>query len=54
MQWGCTGSLDMLEYQVMRAVTGLLTGHNALRKHIHLTGLSDSPLCRRCGAEEET
>jgi len=35
-----------------RAVTGLLTGHNNLRRHLHLTGLSDSPLCR-CGAEEE-
>ena len=36
------------------AVTGLLTGHNTLRRHLHLLGLSDSPLCRRCGAEEET
>jgi len=25
-----------------------------LRRHLHLLGLSDSPLCRRCGAEEET
>jgi len=31
---------------------GLLTGHNTLRRHLHLLGLSDSPLCRRCGAEE--
>jgi hypothetical protein len=37
-----------------RAVTGLLTGHNTLRRHLHLIGLSDSPLCKRCGAEEET
>jgi hypothetical protein len=37
-----------------RAVTGLLTGHNALRRHFHLLGLLGSPLCRRCGAEEET
>ena len=37
-----------------RAVTGLLTGHNTLRRHLHLTGLSDSPLCRRCGAEDES
>jgi len=35
-------------------VTGLLTGHNILRRHLHLMGLSDSPLCRRCGAEGET
>ena len=37
-----------------RAVTGLLTGHNTLRRHLHLMGLSHSPLCRRCGAEDET
>jgi len=36
-----------------RAVTGLLTGHNTLRKHVHLMRLSDSPLCRRCGAEDD-
>ena len=36
------------------AVTGLLTGHNTLRRHLHLMGLSDSPLCRRWGAEDET
>ena len=37
-----------------RAVTGLLTGHNTLLRHLHLMGLSDSPLSRRCGAEDET
>jgi hypothetical protein len=37
-----------------RVVTGLLTGHNTLRRHLHLMGLSDSPLYRRCGAEDET
>ena len=37
-----------------RAVTGLFTGPNTLRRHLHLRGLSDSPLCRRCGAEDET
>ena len=37
-----------------RVVTGLLTGHNTLRRHLHLMGLSVSPLCRRCGAEDET
>ena len=35
-----------------RAVTGILTAHNTLRRHLHLMGLSDSSLCR-CGAEEE-
>jgi len=37
-----------------RVVTGCLTGHNTLRIHLHLMGLSGSPLCRRCGPEDET
>jgi hypothetical protein len=37
-----------------RTVTGLLTGHNTLRRHLHLLGLLDSHLCRRCGVREET
>jgi len=35
-------------------VTGLLTGQNTLRSHIYLMGLSESLICRRCGAEKET
>jgi hypothetical protein len=38
----------------LRAVTGLLTGLNTLRRHLHLMWLSDSQLCRSCGAEDET
>jgi hypothetical protein len=37
-----------------RVVTGLLTGHNTLRRHLHIMGLLDSPLCRKFGAVEET
>jgi hypothetical protein len=37
-----------------RVVTGILTGHNTVRKHLHITGLLDSHLCRKCGAWEET
>ena len=37
-----------------RAVTGYLTGHNILRRHLHLLGLLDSLLCRGCGVKEET
>jgi len=36
------------------AVTDLLTGQNTLRRHLHLMRLSDSPLCRRCGAGDGT
>ena len=37
-----------------RAVVGFLTGHNTLRRHLHILGLIDSPLCRKCGGAEET
>jgi hypothetical protein len=37
-----------------RVVTGLLTGHNTLRRLVHLMGLTDSPSCRKCGFKEET
>jgi hypothetical protein len=37
-----------------RAVIGLLTGHNTLRRHLHVMGLSKDPACRKCGIEEET
>jgi hypothetical protein len=37
-----------------RVAIGPLTGHNTLRRHLHIMGLVDSPLCRECGAGEET
>jgi len=37
-----------------RVVTGLLTGCNTLRRHLYIIKLIDSPMCRRCGAEEKT
>jgi len=37
-----------------RVVTGLLTGHNTLRRRLYLLGLLDSPLCRECAMGEET
>jgi len=37
-----------------RVVTGLIMGHNTLRRHLYLLGLLDSPLCRNCGVGEET
>jgi hypothetical protein len=37
-----------------RVVIGLLTGHNTLRRHLHIMGLSDNPICRKCGTEEKT
>jgi len=37
-----------------RIVIGLLTGHNTLRGHLYVMGLSNNPICRKCGTEEET
>ena len=37
-----------------RAVIGLLTRHNTLRRHLHVMGLSDNPTCRKCGTKEES
>jgi len=37
-----------------RAVIGLLTGSNTLRKHLYIMGLSNNPNCRKCGTEEVT
>jgi hypothetical protein len=37
-----------------RIVIGLLTGHNTLRRHLYVMGLSNNPTCRKCGSEEET
>jgi hypothetical protein len=37
-----------------RVVTGLLTGHNTLRRHLYLLGLLDSPMYEGCGVKEKT
>jgi len=36
-----------------RVVTGLLTRHNTLRRHLCIVGLIENSLCRRWGAEEK-
>jgi len=37
-----------------RVVIGLLTGHKTLMRHLYVMGLSNNPICRNCGTEEET
>jgi len=37
-----------------RVVIGRLTGHNTLRGHLYIMGLSHNHTCRMCGTEEET
>ena len=38
------------------SIVGIATcsGHNTLQRHLHLLGLLDSPLCRKCEVKEET
>ena len=38
----------------IRMVVGLLTGHNTLQRHLHIMKISEDPMCRRCGREQET
>jgi len=44
-------SFNTIQY---RLFTGLLTGRDTLRTHLYIMGVIDSPLCRRCEAEEES
>jgi len=32
-----------------RVIIGLLTGHNTFRRHLHIMGLCNDPMCRKCG-----
>ena len=37
-----------------RAVIGLLTARNTMRRHLYVMRLSNNFTCRKCGSEEET
>ena len=34
--------------------SSILFEHNMLRRHLHIMGLCNDPICRKCGTEEET
>jgi len=38
----------------LRIITGLLTGHVALNRHLTVMKIRTDPLCPKCGEEEET
>jgi hypothetical protein len=37
-----------------RVIIGLFTGHNTLKRHLHIMGLCDSSISRKCGTGEES
>ena len=43
-----------LERGQLRLLCGVLSGHYTFRKHLHTMKLSDTFLCPRCGADEDT
>ena len=50
-----TAGMLLLTRSQIRQVTGLLTGHCHLRKHLHRIGIYNGSIeCRLCGEEEET
>jgi hypothetical protein len=50
-----TADLLQLNRTQIKKVTGLLTGHCHLRKHLHTIGVfRDEPICRLCNEEDET
>jgi hypothetical protein len=40
--------------KTVQAVTGLLTGRYTWSWHLHVMGLSDNAICRKCGQEESS
>jgi len=38
----------------LRIITGLLTGHVAVNRHLTVMKIRTDPLCPKCGEEEET
>ena len=46
---GVRVKLMTFNWSQSRAVTGLLTGHNTLKKHLHLLGVHDSPCVGNVG-----
>jgi hypothetical protein len=49
-----TGKTRLLYFNRTQSmvIIGLFIGHNNLRRYFYLMGLTNSPLCRRCGTEE--
>jgi len=50
----CSTQRQAHNWTQSRVVTGIFTGHNILRRHLYMMGLSNNLTCRKCGSEEET
>jgi len=37
-----------LPWNLLRTVTGIITGHNTLSRHMNIMGLYNDPLCEHC------
>ena len=46
--------LIKLSRKRLRQLTGVITGHIEVQKHLHKIGISDTSLCQKCNEEEET
>jgi hypothetical protein len=51
---GTSNKLLSFNRNQSRVVTSLLSGHNTLCRHLHLMGVLDSPVWRKCGVKEDT
>ncbi|KAJ8921590.1 hypothetical protein NQ315_010495 [Exocentrus adspersus] len=40
--------------RALNQMVGILTGHSRLRRHLHLMGIEESPLCPECEEGEDT
>lgn len=51
---GLSRRLMQLKRPALRLLTGAITGHALLNKHLFTLGVTDSPLCRACMEDDET
>jgi len=52
--WKFDSEVSYEQWMQSRVVIGLPTGHNTLRKHLHLMRLTNISLRRKSAAEEQT
>jgi len=43
-----------LSQHILRLITGLITGHSELNRHLSIMGIKDDPVCKNCEDGAET